>query len=81
MTKITWIFLINKNVVMQGFFKNLYKFIGVHIQYKIVIMNKLNICDFYNIFLFSNPNHFYMIYTVIQHKQNLVDTIYNSIFV
>jgi hypothetical protein len=51
---------------MQGFFKNLYKFIGVHLQHKRTIMNQLNIYDFYNIFLFSNPNHLYVIYTIIQ---------------
>jgi len=43
-------------------------------------MNQLNICDFYNIFLFSNPNHFYMICTIIQNEQNLIHTIYNSGF-
>jgi hypothetical protein len=65
---------------MQGFLKNLYKFIGVHLRYKNEIMNQLNIHDFYNIFLFSNPNHFYMICTIIQNEQNLIDTIYNSSF-
>ncbi len=43
---------------MQGFKKNFYKFIGVHLQYKSAIINQLNIHDFYNIFYFSNPNHF-----------------------
>jgi hypothetical protein len=45
---------------MQGFFKNLYKFIGVHLQYKSAIINQLNIHGFYN-FFFPNPNHFYVI--------------------
>ncbi len=66
---------------MQGFLKNLYRFIGVHLQYNITIMNQLNIHDFYNIFLFSNPNHFYVNCTIIQHEQNFIDTIYNSSFV
>jgi hypothetical protein len=35
---------------MQGFFKNLYKFIGVHLQYKSVIINQLNIHVFITIF-------------------------------
>jgi len=35
-----------KNVVTQGFLKNLYKFIGVHLQYKGAIINQLNIHDF-----------------------------------
>ncbi len=43
-------------------------------------MNQLNIHDFYNIFLFSNPNHFYMICTIIQNEQNFINTIYNSSF-
>jgi hypothetical protein len=43
-------------------------------------MNQFNIHDFYNIFLFSNPNHFYVIYTIIQNEWNLIDTIYNSNF-
>jgi hypothetical protein len=53
---------------MQGFKKNLYKFIGVQLQYKRAIINQLNIHDFYNIFLFLNPNHFYVIYTIIQNE-------------
>ncbi len=61
-------------------FVDLYKFIGVHLQYKKTIMNRLNIHDFYNIFLFSNPNIFYVIYTIIQNELNLIDTIYNSNF-
>jgi hypothetical protein len=69
-----------KNVVTQGFSKNLYEFIGVHLQYKRKIVNQLNIHDFYNIFLFSNPNHFYVIYTIIQNEWNLIYTIYNSNF-
>jgi hypothetical protein len=43
-------------------------------------MNQLNIHEFYNIFLFSNPNHFYMICTIIQNEQNLIHIIYNSGF-
>jgi hypothetical protein len=43
-------------------------------------MIQLNIHDFYNIFLFSNPNHFYMICTIIQNEQNFINTIYNSNF-
>jgi hypothetical protein len=35
---------------MQGFFKNLYKFIGVHLQYKSAIINQLNIHVFITIF-------------------------------
>jgi len=40
-------------------------------------MNQLNIHDFYNIYLFSNPNHFYMIYTIIQNEKNFIHIIYN----
>jgi len=43
-------------------------------------MNQLNIHDFYNIILFSNPNHFYMICTIIQNEQNLIHIIYNIAF-
>jgi hypothetical protein len=43
-------------------------------------MNQLHIHEFYNIFLFSNPNHFYMICTIIQNEQNLIHIIYNSDF-
>jgi len=53
---------------MQEFFFNLYKFICVHLQYKSAIMNQLEFCDFYNIFLFSNPNHFYVIYIIIRNE-------------
>jgi len=35
---------------MQGFSKILYKFIGVHLQYKSKIINQLNIHDFNSIF-------------------------------
>jgi hypothetical protein len=65
---------------MQGFFLNLYNFISVHLQYKNTIMKQFNIHDFLNIFLFSNPNHFYMICIIIQNEQNFIDTIYNSSF-
>jgi hypothetical protein len=34
----------------KGFFKNLYKFVNEHLQYKSAIMNQFNIHDFYNIF-------------------------------
>jgi hypothetical protein len=40
-------------------------------------MNQLNIHALYNIFLISNPNHFYMICTTIQNEQNLIHTIYD----
>jgi hypothetical protein len=53
---------------MQGFFLNLFKLICVHLQYKSAIMNQLKFHDFNNIFLFSNPNHFYVIYIIIQNE-------------
>jgi hypothetical protein len=43
-------------------------------------MNQSNIHDFYNIFLFSNPNHFYMICTIIQNEQKFINTISNYSF-
>jgi hypothetical protein len=44
---------------MQGFLKNLYKFIGLQLKYKSTIMNQFeNIDDFYKIFWFTNPSHF-----------------------
>jgi len=52
---------------MQGFLKNLYKIFGVHLQYKSAIINQLDIHDFNNIY-FSNPNHFYVISTIIQNE-------------
>jgi len=69
-----------KNVVAQRFFLNLYKFIGVHLQYKSAIINQLNIHDFYNIFYISNPNHFYVICTIVQNEWNIITTIYNSCY-
>jgi hypothetical protein len=63
---------------MQGFSKILYKFISVHLQYKSTIINQLNIHDFYSIFLFLNPNHFYVICTIIQNECNIITAIYNS---
>jgi len=33
----------------KGFFKNLFKFVGEHLQYNNAIMNHFNIHDFYNI--------------------------------
>jgi len=41
---------------MQGFLKNLYKFIGVHLQYKSAIINQLNIHVF--ITFFFKPKSF-----------------------
>jgi hypothetical protein len=38
---------------MQRFFKNLYKFICVHLQYKSAIMNQLKIHDFITYFCFQ----------------------------
>jgi hypothetical protein len=43
-------------------------------------MNQLNIHDFFKHILFSILNHFYMICTIIQNEQNLIDIIYNSNF-
>jgi hypothetical protein len=43
-------------------------------------MNQIYIHDFYSIFSFSNPNHFYVIYIIIQNEKNLIDTIYNYSF-
>jgi len=65
---------------MQGFKKSLYKFIGVHLQYKNAIINQLNIHVFITIF-FSNPNHFYLISTIIQNEWNIITTIYNYCYV
>jgi len=79
LTTINWIFKINKFFCHVRVL-NLYKFIGLHLQYKNATMNQLNIHVVYNIFLFSNPNHFYVIYTKIQNEWNLIDTIYNSSF-
>ncbi len=39
-----------------------------------------NIDDFYNIFCFANPNHFYVISIIIENECNLIDTIYNYNF-
>jgi hypothetical protein len=35
-------------------------------------MNEYNIHDFYNIFFIKNPNHFYLICTIIQNAWNIV---------
>jgi len=51
------------------------------LQYKIAIMNQLEIHDLYNFFLFSKLNHFYVICTIIQNEGNLINTIYNFSFV
>jgi len=51
------------------FFLNLSKFIGVPLQYKSTVMNQLNIHDFYNNILVSNPNHFYVFCIIIQNEK------------
>jgi hypothetical protein len=80
LTTINWIFKINEKCCHLRVFFTLYKFIGVPLQYKSAIMNQLYIHDFYSIFLFSRPNHFYVIYIIIQNEKNLIDTIYNYSF-
>jgi hypothetical protein len=70
-----------RNVVIQGFKKNLYKFINGQLEYKRKKYESIrNINNFYNIFWFANPSHFYAISAIIENGCNLIDTIYNYNF-